>query len=116
MMETLREVANDFNLKLDFSPTGDVPVQEGTYTGWIHNLVEQAVKFPIPKRARILKMVTGILTGKTWSTSISGEPISRDARLFTKRELCVLHGSLNHFAMAHTSIFPKLTPLISIPT
>ena len=111
-MAKLREVATEFNIKLDFSPTGNIPVQEGVYTGWVHNLIEQAVKFPIPKRAKILKMISGILTGKTWSTSIAGIPISRKARLFTKRELCELHGSLNHFATAHTSIFPKLTPLI----
>lgn len=114
MMSKLKEVASKFNIILDFSPTGDSPVQEGTYTGWVYSLIEQAVKFPLPKRAKIIRMINCLISGKTWSTTVSGEPISRPPKLFTKRELSSLHGSLNHFSLAHRSVFRKLTPLIRI--
>ena len=113
-MGKLRQVAIEFNLNLDFSPTGNKPVQEGTYTGWVHSLVKQAVKFPLPKRAKLLKMINGLLTGKTLTKTITGQPIKRQTKFFTKRELAQLHGSLNHFSNAHNKIFVKLTPLIRI--
>ena len=64
MMAKLKLIADRYNLKLDFSPTGNKPVQDGTYTGWTHSLTEQAVKFPIAKQAKLLKMIDGLLSGK----------------------------------------------------
>jgi len=66
------------------------------------------------KRAKLLKMLNGLLSGKTWSTTIKGIPIRREPKRFTKRELASLHGGLNHFSLAHTEVFVKLTPLIRV--
>ena len=72
------------------------------------------MKFPIAKRAKLLKMIDGLLSGKTWSTTIQGAPISRKPKHFTKRELASLHGGLNHFSLAHLKVFVQLTPLIRV--
>ena len=112
MIHELKVLKVEFNIQLEFV-SGDFPVVSAVYVGWMQNLEEQAICFPVPKRKALLGMVTSFLRGKTWTKDFDGNLVSRPAKgLFTLRELQQLHGSLNSYAFGYHSVFVKLTPLI----
>lgn len=105
-----KDIARRFDINLDFSPTNDTSVQEAIYCGWVHNLILQATRFPLPKRARLLRMLRAFLSGVPWFP-LRGP---RSKGLFKKREIAQVHGLLNHFSLGASQVYIKLSPLIRL--
>ena len=54
----LKNLASKYNMKLDFEEPLKMIKTEAKYCGWIHNLIHQAIKFPVDKRKKLLNMLT----------------------------------------------------------